>query len=137
MFAYGLRYGHDAGRRAIPGQRQVAAREREGYAPRRDQRRAAVRSREPGRRKRVRFVGVDDVEALLAQEASQEPRRSPAPLFRRCGVNRDARALGALGQRRAAGRNQFRRMAALLKSAEQQQRLTLAATPGALEVHEQ
>ena len=67
LFAYRLRYGYDAGRRAIPGQRQVAAREREGHAPRRDQRRAAVRSCEPGCRKRVRFVGVDDVEALLAQ----------------------------------------------------------------------
>ncbi len=80
---------------------------------------------------------MDDVEAPLAQETPHKAHRSPAARVRRRAVNRDARGLGALGQRTAAGRNQLRRVAARLESAEQQQRLTLAAAPGALEVHQQ
>jgi hypothetical protein len=86
--------------------------------------------------KRVRFVGVDHIEAAVAQQPPDLPGRGQAPENIGHDLHRQSSRARSFRQCGTAHGKQFGAVPSRTQSSEQQQSLALAAAPDSFQVHE-
>ena len=113
-------------------------RQREFHTARDNQGNEAVRPRQPCGGERVRFVGMDDIHSTASHQPAGSPeRRQGAGVIWGTLMDDDARFLRTASQQRISKCDQFRSVAALEQTPQQQKRLVLPATEIPAEVDNQ